>query len=91
MQKETELFFANLIREDRPITDFLNANYTFLNYLVLVLGFLLLDDRFLVRFVPARFRPNEPEATPESRFEPADDAPISIFAASRADAHCRTP
>ena len=31
MQKETELFFANLIREDGPITDFLNANYTFLN------------------------------------------------------------
>src|SRR5258708_19436971 len=28
------------------------ANYTFLNYLVLALGFLLLDDRFLVRFLP---------------------------------------
>ncbi len=35
----------------------LTANYTFLNYLVLVLGFLLLDDRFLARFVPARWRP----------------------------------
>ena len=31
MQKETELFFANIIREDRPLTDFLDANYTFLN------------------------------------------------------------
>jgi hypothetical protein len=31
MQKETELFFANVIREDRPITDFLDAKYTFLN------------------------------------------------------------
>jgi hypothetical protein len=30
----------------------LTANYTFLNYLVLTLGFLLLDDRFLVRFLP---------------------------------------
>ena len=30
----------------------LTANYTFLNYLVLALGFLLLDDRFFVRFVP---------------------------------------
>ncbi len=30
------------------------ANYTFLNYLVLVLGILLLDDRLLRRFVPAR-------------------------------------
>ena len=32
------------------------ANYTFLNYLVLSLGFLLLDDRFLVLVVPARYR-----------------------------------
>jgi lipase maturation factor 1 len=32
----------------------LTANYTFLNYLVLSLGFLLLDDRFLVRFLPQR-------------------------------------
>ena len=30
----------------------LTANYTFLNYLVLVLGFLLLDDRFIARFLP---------------------------------------
>ena len=36
----------------------LTANYTFLNYLVLSLGFLLLDDRFLLHFVPARFRPH---------------------------------
>ncbi len=33
----------------------LTANYTFLNYLVLTLGFLLLDDRFLVRFLPRRW------------------------------------
>jgi lipase maturation factor 1 len=32
------------------------ANYTFLNYLVLVLGFFLLDDRLLSRFVPRRIR-----------------------------------
>jgi hypothetical protein len=32
----------------------LTANYTFLNYLVLSLGFLLLDDRFLLQFVPNR-------------------------------------
>jgi hypothetical protein len=31
------------------------ANYTFLNYLVLSLGVLLLDDRFLQRFIPARW------------------------------------
>ncbi|HLM79603.1 MAG TPA: lipase maturation factor family protein [Terriglobales bacterium] len=31
------------------------ANYTFLNYLVLALGFLLLDDRFVRQFLPQRF------------------------------------
>ena len=30
----------------------LSANYTFLNYLVLALGFLLLDDRFLPPYLP---------------------------------------
>ena len=34
----------------------LTANYTFLNYLVLVLGFLLLDDYFLRRFLPAKWK-----------------------------------
>jgi lipase maturation factor 1 len=33
----------------------LTANYTFLNYLVLALGFLLLDDRFLLPFLPRRW------------------------------------
>jgi hypothetical protein len=33
-----------------------SANYAFLNYLVLVLAFLLLDDEFLQRFVPPRWR-----------------------------------
>jgi hypothetical protein len=37
----------------------LTANYTFLNYLVLSLGFLLLDDGFLRRFVPRRWKPVE--------------------------------
>src|SRR6185437_1415454 len=32
------------------------ANYTFLNYLVLALGFLLLDDKFLQSVLPARLR-----------------------------------
>jgi hypothetical protein len=34
----------------------LSANYTFLNYLVLMLGILLLDDKSLVRFLPRRWR-----------------------------------
>jgi phage terminase large subunit-like protein len=35
----------------------LTSNYAFLNYIVLVLGFLLLDDKFLARFFPRRPRP----------------------------------
>jgi lipase maturation factor 1 len=34
----------------------LSANYTFLNYLVLALGFLLLDDGFLLRFFPESWK-----------------------------------
>ncbi len=63
----------------------LTANYAFLNYLVLVLGFLLLDDRFLARFVPARWRPAIPpnsipdedsvrETTPVLHINPAQYA-----------------
>ena len=47
----------------------LTANYTFLNYLVLALGVLLLDDRFLERFVPARWK-----ATPAN--SASDNVPI---------------
>jgi hypothetical protein len=35
----------------------LSSNYAFLNYLVMVLGFLLLDDKFLARFFPQSLRP----------------------------------
>jgi len=31
MQKETETFFEHIIREDRSVLEFLNANYTFVN------------------------------------------------------------
>jgi len=34
----------------------LTANYTFLNYLVLMLGFLLLDDRFVLRLFPRAWK-----------------------------------
>ena len=30
-QRETELFFQNILREDRPLVELLTANYTFLN------------------------------------------------------------
>jgi hypothetical protein len=41
----------------------ITANYTFLNYLVLGLGFLLLDDKFLLPMVPARYRTAVAEGT----------------------------
>jgi lipase maturation factor 1 len=44
----------------------LTANYTFLNYLVLTLGFLLLDDRFLIRFVPQQWRGSLPHSSPDT-------------------------
>ena len=50
----------------------LTANYAFLNYLVLSLGFLLLDDRLLMRLLPTRWagavRENlqaSPQSTPK--------------------------
>ncbi|HKE31500.1 MAG TPA: lipase maturation factor family protein [Candidatus Angelobacter sp.] len=46
----------------------LTANYTFLNYLVLVLGFLLLDDGFLRPRLPLRWR--EPTKTEEVKTPP---------------------
>jgi hypothetical protein len=55
----------------------LTANYTFLNYIVLALGFLLLDDRFLERFVPKRLQKLAPAtmfATISVTDPPADAA-----------------
>jgi hypothetical protein len=48
----------------------LTANYTFLNYLVLALGVLLLDDRFLQGFVPRKWRD-------EGASSAADRSPIN--------------
>jgi len=44
----------------------LSANYTFLNYLVLALGFLLLDDQFLLHWLP-RFMKKSYLATKEAK------------------------
>jgi hypothetical protein len=62
----------------------LTANYAFLNYLVLSLGFLLLDDKFLLRFVPACFRPREPERISATTVEAQDDQPLSILGVGEA-------
>ena len=62
----------------------LTANYAFLNYLVLSLGFLLLDDKFLRRFIPARFRPREPERISAPVTMPHEEQLLSILAAGEA-------
>ncbi len=52
----------------------LTANYTFLNYLVLVLGFLLLDDRFIERIAPARWKHLvAPQTAQSTTIQPASD------------------
>src|SRR5271168_4293966 len=61
----------------------LTANYTFLNYLVLVLAILLLDDRFLLHFVPSKWG----KALLRSIAVPTEPAPrsadqLSILASS---------
>jgi hypothetical protein len=66
------------------------ANYTFLNYLVLALGFLLLDDRSVRWLLPQRFRDALPEAAQ------VEDAPrktelLSIFKAPSDDGEERRP
>ena len=61
----------------------LTANYAFLNYLVLALGILLLDDRFLRRLVPARMGPPEPPPAQEAWVE---EPPLSILATGDAEA-----
>jgi hypothetical protein len=50
----------------------LTANYAFLNYLVLALGFLLLDDAFCARFIPARFKRLLPLSSKTSVVGPPD-------------------
>ncbi len=50
----------------------LTSNYAFLNYLVLVLGFLLLDDKFLARFFPRSLRPAEVSSAGLEVTAPAD-------------------
>jgi lipase maturation factor 1 len=54
------------------------ANYTFLNYLVLALGFLLLDDRSARSLLPQRFRDRLP-ASSEPKDMPRKSKPLSIL------------
>ncbi len=31
MKNETEMFFSSIVKEDRPVTDLIDSDYTFLN------------------------------------------------------------
>jgi hypothetical protein len=59
----------------------LTANYTFLNYLVLSLGFLLLDDRSVRWLLPKRLRATLPEP-PQEEVAPRKTESISILQTS---------
>ena len=50
----------------------LTSNYAFLNYLVLVLGFLLLDDKFVARFLSQSLRPAAAPSAGAQMRAPAD-------------------
>jgi hypothetical protein len=59
----------------------LTANYTFLNYLVLALGFLLLDDRSVRWLLPQRLRSSLPVDDSEENV-PLPEASLSILDSS---------
>ncbi|MBT9329489.1 lipase maturation factor family protein [Paracidobacterium acidisoli] len=61
----------------------LTANYTFLNYLVLCLGFLLLDDRSIRWLVPTRWRSRLPREVSVQSSDNADQTEpvLSILSA----------
>jgi hypothetical protein len=60
----------------------LTANYTFLNYLVLSLGFLLLDDRSLLWLVPRRLRPTDSVSVVSEELH--EEKPLTILSAENA-------
>ena len=57
----------------------LTANYAFLNYLVLILGFLLLDDRSVRWLVPQRFRGTLDEVAQEPEVAAKESPVITIL------------
>ena len=64
----------------------LTANYTFLNYLVLLLGVLLLDDSFVLRLLPAKLK--ERVAPTMSREAKAPSAPVEGWRESLSPKWC---
>jgi hypothetical protein len=73
------LFFIVTVWEIGVIS---TANYAFLNYIVLSLGILLVDDKFLLRLVPKRWRQLLAQAT---NIETQHAAPLPADAAATED------
>lgn len=77
----------------------LTANYTFLNYLVLCLGFLLLDDRLFHWLLPQRWKHLTPiaeakpigEAQPATPIAEAEPASATVAAAAESAGHSNEP
>ena len=67
----------------------LTANYTFLNYLVLVLGFLLLDDRFLLPNAPAKWKQALAARSPAISISTAEPIPEEGPAVEAEQSHDR--
>jgi hypothetical protein len=61
----------------------ITANYTFLNYLVLCLGFLLLDDKLLRRFVPQNWRTDLERVPVQHQEQPDQPKPFPRLAPLR--------
>lgn len=65
----------------------ITSNYAFLNYLVLALGILLLDDRYLARFLPRRLRSQQTtvaDSPPTGNVSPSNpSAPDNAWALAR--------
>jgi len=71
----------------------LTANYTFLNYLVLILAFLPLDDRFLTKVFPARWKQPLLVSTvaPLVPSNPSVEGPLGILELQSSAATSTTP
>jgi len=79
-------FICFLIVTPWEIGVILTANYTFLNYLVLSLGILLLDDRYLRRVLPAclfRDKSAAVSSDPEPHESEEAEPPLSILTSSK--------
>jgi hypothetical protein len=73
------------------ISIILTANYAFLNYLVLVLAVLLLDDRFLLQFLPKSWLPSVRENLVRTSEPTRHELPVALDLQSDSANDAETP